>query len=316
MTRKTVALIGARGYTGRELITLLQGHPGFELVFVGSRELDGTRVSEYVEGFEGDLCFGNLGPEEVAALGVDVCVLALPNKVSAPFVAALDAAGGSAVLDLSADARFDDTWVYGWPERRREEIKGATRVSNPGCYATGMQVALWPMLSWLDGPAHAFGVSGYSGAGTKPSPKNDVTLLQDNLIPYALVGHMHEREVTRQMERPLRFMPHVAPFFRGITLTVAMTLSQPKTLEEIEARYAEVYAGEPLVRLHGAEVPLVRDVAGEHVVNLGGVTLDGVNLTVVVTLDNLLKGAATQAMQNMNLMAGFDELTGVPVEAS
>jgi N-acetyl-gamma-glutamyl-phosphate reductase len=174
-----------------------------------------------------------------------------------------------------------------------------------------------------------FGVSGYSGAGTKPSPKNDPAKLTDNLMPYSLTGHMHEREVSRHLPRagePFRqgvhFMPHVAPFFRGITLTVNIALQKSVTLESVRDMYRQQYDNEPLIHVlgekEGAEkdgFPLVRDCVGKHGVQVGGFTLskDGKRLVVVATLDNLLKGAATQAMQNMNLALGFDELTSIPV---
>jgi N-acetyl-gamma-glutamylphosphate reductase len=127
------------------------------------------------------------------------------------------------VVDLSADYRFNPAWAYGLPERHgsRELIRGAMRVANPGCYATGMQCSLFPLTGLLSSGAspHVFGVSGYSGAGTNPSRKNDLKELADNLMPYALNNHMHEREVTHRLsaEVPagIRFMPHVAPWFRG-----------------------------------------------------------------------------------------------------
>ena len=312
---RRVGIVGARGFVGQELLALLAEHPGFEVDFVSSRELVGQRVCDHVAGWrDASLLFDALDADGVAARGVDVVVLALPNKVSPPFVAALDAsASDAAIIDLSADWRFDDAWVYGWPERLRAELAGARRIANPGCYATGMQTALWPLMDLLDGPPHCFGVSGYSGAGTTPSPKNDPEVLRDNLLPYALVDHMHEREVTRQLGRAVRFMPHVAPFFRGITLTIAAQLARPVSRDEIMARYHEVYANEPLVQVCD-EAPLVRDNAGAHHVAVGGVTIapEGDRLVVVATLDNLLKGAATQALQNMNLAAGFDELVGIP----
>ena len=315
---KRVGLVGARGYTGRELIALIEHHPRLELAFASSRELAGQRVCDVMEGVGLELTFESLGPEAVAARGVDVVVLALPNGVSGPFVAALDAADAGRevpvkIVDLSADGRFDEAWTYCWPERLRETIRGASRIANPGCYATGMQAALWPIVDLLDGPPHCFGISGYSGAGTKPSPKNDPEVLHDNLLPYSLSGHTHEREVSRQLDHAVRFMPHVASFFRGITLTISAELRQAVTRDEIKARYVARFGDEPLVRLSD-EAPLVRDAAGDHHVSVGGWTLsaDGRRLVVVATLDNLLKGAATQALQNINLVCGLDEFEGVP----
>lgn len=311
---KRVGLIGARGYTGAELIALLAGHPELDLVAASSRNLVGAKVADHVSAFEGELRFETLSPESAAERALDAYVLALPNGLSAPWVDAIDAASpGSVIVDLSADHRFADAWVYGQPERLRASVAGARRIANPGCYATAMQLAIAPMVDALDGPAFVSGVSGFSGAGTTPSPKNDPEVLRDNLLPYGLVGHTHEREVTHQLGHRVLFTPHVAPWFRGIVCTVTLTLSRALALEAIVARYRAAYEREPLVRLQD-EPPLVRDIANAHHVAIGGVTLaeDGRRMAVVATIDNLLKGAATQALQNLNLALGLAELAGVP----
>src|SRR5690606_7032909 len=165
-----------------------------------------------------------------------------------------------------------------------------------------MQLAVAPMLNVLDGPVQCFGVSGYSGAGTTPSDRNNADLLRDNLMPYALTGHVHEREVSKQLGHAVEFMPHVAPHFRGITLTANLHLSIPFDMDEVLARYRGRYADEPLVRVQD-EAPWVSRIAGRHHVEIGGFTLggDGKRLVVVATEDNLLKGAATQALQNLNM---------------
>ena len=180
-----------------------------------------------------------------------------------------------------------------------------------------MQLAIAPMRDVLEGPVQCFGVSGFSGAGTSPSDKNDPAALRDNLIPYALAGHVHEREVSHRLGHPVEFMPHVAPHFRGITLTANLHLSRVFTPDEVRARYEERYGGQPLVRVVD-EAPWVSRIAGRHQVEVGGFTLsgDGRRLVVVATEDNLLKGAATQALQNLNLAFGFDEFAGIPLEAS
>src|SRR5690606_6347899 len=177
---------------------------------------------------------------------------------------------------------------------------------NPGCYATAMQLAISPLLDRLAGPPQCFGVSGYSGAGSTPSDKNDVDKLRDNLMPYALTDHMHEREVSRHLGVPVEFMPHVAPHFRGITMTVNLWLDQAMKADAIRELYRERYAGEPLVRVLD-DAPWVSNIAGKHGAELGGFTVapGGKRVVVVATLDNLLKGAATQAMQNLNNAFGF-----------
>lgn len=305
--KKRLGLIGARGYVGAELIKLLVNHPGFTIDFVSSR----TQPGEPVPGLDG-LRFEDLDAAAVAARGVDAIVLALPNELSRPVVAAVNAARPDTVIvDVSADHRFDPSWAYGLPEHYRAEIRRARRIANPGCYATATALVLRPLAALLAGPAHAFGVSGYSGAGTTPSPRNDVEALRDNLMPYALTGHLHEREVSRHAA-PVCLIPHVAPFFRGITVTVSMSFERPVSKDELTTRYAEAYAGEPLVKII-PEIPLVRDIAGRPEAVLGGITVDEErrHAVVVSTLDNLLKGAASQAAQNLNLAFGFPETTGI-----
>lgn len=312
--KKTIGIVGARGHTGSELVKLIANHPSFELAFVSSRELDSQLVRDHNAAYSGELRYENLSPEAVAAKGADAIVLALPNGKAAEYVAAIDAAKADPVIvDLSADYRFDGGWYYGLPELTRGKYASQKRISNPGCYATAMQLAIAPLLDQLAGPPQCFGVSGYSGAGTTPSDKNSVELLRDNLMPYALADHMHEREVSRQLGVPVEFMPHVAPHFRGITMTVNLWLQQPVKAEAIRDLYRDRYAGEPLIRIVD-NAPWVSRIAGKHGVEIGGFTVapGGKRLVVVSTLDNLLKGAATQAMQNLNLAFGFDELAGVP----
>ena len=299
-----VGLVGARGHVGGELIALLAAHPGLELAFAASRQ----GVGEAVAGAPG-LTMEELTPETVAGWRADAVVLALPNELSRAYVAGL--AAGTVIVDLSADHRFDPAWVYGLPERGRAAIAGARRIANPGCYATGMQLGIGPLLARLQGPPQVFGVSGYSGAGTTPSPRNDPTRLQDNLMPYALIGHLHEREVSFQLGRSVHFTPHVASFFRGISLTISVTLDRPETAASLLARFRDAYADEPLVAV-GAAIPEVAAAAGRHGVAIGGFAAEGQRAVLVVTLDNLLKGAATQALQNLNLALGLPEGLGVP----
>ena len=185
-----------------------------------------------------------------------------------------------------------------------------------------LPIMLGTMLLATSAPAQqaeprVFGVSGYSGAGTNPSPKNDPAVLKDNLIPYALTGHIHEREVSKQLGLPITFMPHVAPHFRGISLTVSAELAAPGLDgEAIRELYAEFYANEPLVHVHAAgydEVPSVQAIANQHHVALGGFVVDEAQQKVVVVscIDNLLKGAATQAVQNANIILGLPEYEGI-----
>jgi N-acetyl-gamma-glutamyl-phosphate reductase len=313
--RKRIGIVGARGYVGSELIRLVAAHPHFELAFVSSREREGERLQDHESGYAGDLAYVAHGPEAAAGQGVDALVLALPNGKAAPFVAAVDAiAPQTLVIDLSADYRFDDGWYYGLPELTRGNYRAQRRISNPGCYATAMQLAIAPMRDVLEGAVQCFGVSGYSGAGTTPSDKNDPDKLRDNLMPYALTGHVHEREVTRQLGHAVEFMPHVAPHFRGLTITANLHLARAVAREEAVARYRERYSREPLVRV-ADEVPWVSAIANAHHVDIGGFAIsdDGRRLVVVSTEDNLLKGAATQALQNLNLAFDLEETAGIPL---
>ena len=313
MTR--VAVIGARGYTGAELLPLLHRHPEFDLAAVASGSAAGEPVVDHVAGMDGcDLVFRDIQPAQLPAVGADAVVLALPNGAAAPYVEALESnCPETVVVDLGADYRFDDAWVYGQPERFADRIRGARRIANPGCYATGAQLALAPLTPWLVGAPVVFGVSGYSGAGKKPSPKNDPEVLRDNLLPYALADHIHEREVSRHIARTIRFLPHVAPFFRGISLSVAATLSAGTSAAETFDRFADAYGGCPLIEVRTG-MPEVREIRGKHGVVIGGFTVsehDPRRLSIVAVLDNLLKGAATQAVQNLNLAFGLEDLLGI-----
>jgi N-acetyl-gamma-glutamyl-phosphate reductase len=311
--RLQLGLVGARGYVGSELIRLVAAHPYFELNFVASREREGQYLSEHEPVADGSLRYSNPTVAEAAALGVDALVLALPNGKAAGFVAAVDEiAPDTVVLDLSADHRFDDAWYYGLPELTRAKAAGAKRIANPGCYATAMQLALAPLCDEMAAPPQCFGVSGYSGAGTTPSDKNDPDKLRDNLIPYALAGHVHEREASAQMHWPVQFMPHVAPHFRGLSITANLHLREPMLLDDLRRLYQEFYAGEPMVAVQD-EAPWVSAIAGQPGAAIGGFTLGeaGHRLVLVSVLDNLLKGAATQALQNLNLAFDLPETTGI-----
>jgi len=318
MNKQTFSLgiVGARGHTGSELIKLLAKHPHIELAFVSSRELAGQRVAEHNPTYTGLLHYERLEADEVAHKNADVVILALPNGKAQSYVAALnDKKPDTLIIDLSADYRFDSIWYYGLPELTRQNYNRQKRISNPGCYATAMQLAIAPLAKHLAGPPACFGVSGYSGAGTTPSDRNNPELLRDNLMPYALTGHIHEREVSAQLALPVEFMPHVAAHFRGITLTVNLWLQKIHKREEIIALYCDYYANEALIEIVD-DAPWVSQIAGKHGVQIGGFSLaaDNKRVVIVATLDNLLKGAATQAVQNLNIALGLNELTAIITE--
>jgi N-acetyl-gamma-glutamyl-phosphate reductase len=311
MDKKTLGLVGARGYVGQELCKILARHPGFSLAFVASRTHAGQPVAEHLPGAPVDLVFEPQDPEHVADLGADAVVLALPNDQAAPYVAAIDRARPETViLDVSADHRCREDWAYGLPEINRAAIRESRRIANPGCYATAAALVVKPLFPHrINAAVKAFGVSGYSGAGATPSPRNDVEVLRDNLVPYSLVDHAHEREVSYHAG-PVNLLPHVAPFFRGITMTVSLNLREPTTAATLKGIYTRAYGGEPLVRI-ADEIPLVRDAMNRPHATMGGFATHVCHGVLVVTLDNLLKGAASQAVQNLNLALGFPELMGI-----
>jgi N-acetyl-gamma-glutamyl-phosphate reductase/acetylglutamate kinase len=321
---KKVGIIGARGYTGRELIRLIDNHPQMELLHVSSRELVGQSCLHYTKS---QVIYKNIAPKDINSVEpVDCWVMALPNGICKPFVEEIRKVNNHpAIVDLSADYRFDPTWQYGLPElygiRSKFQKSKAKLISNPGCYATGTQVGLYPLVAnkLIGAQPTVFGVSGYSGAGTNPSRKNDPKELFDNMMPYALTNHIHEREVTHHTNTSslggVAFIPHVGTWFQGISLTFSVPLSSAQTTESIQNLYLNTYENEPLVKVIG-EIPEVRDIAGKHHVEVGGFNVhpNGDRVVFVATIDNLLKGAATQCLQNMNLALDLSEFEGIPRE--
>ncbi|KAI9887906.1 MAG: Protein arg-6, mitochondrial [Watsoniomyces obsoletus] len=314
-----VALVGARGYTGQALINLLNAHPHMDLRHVSSRELAGQKLKGYDKR---EVHYENLTPEDVRRMTehseIDCWVMALPNGVCRPWVEAVSQKGNrpSVIIDLSADYRFDSSWTYGLPELvSRSDIAKATRISNPGCYATAAQLAIAPLVDHLAAEPTVFGVSGYSGAGTKPSMKNNVENLTNNLIPYSLTDHIHEREISQQLGVSVAFVPHVAVWFQGIHHTISIPLRKEMSSRDIRTLYQDRYAGEKLVKITG-EAPSVKAISGKHGVEIGGFAVhsSGKRVVICATIDNLLKGAATQCLQNMNLALGYGEYEGIPLE--
>ncbi|KAH8109944.1 bifunctional acetylglutamate kinase/N-acetyl-gamma-glutamyl-phosphate reductase [Phellopilus nigrolimitatus] len=345
---KRLALIGARGYTGRTLTGLLSGHPHLDLTHVSSRQLAGSVLDSYTKR---RVEYSNLSAADVQRMEeageVDAWVMALPNGAAKPFVDAVDSGAqrraggkGSIVVDLSADYRFEDGWTYGLPELYgRSAVRRASRIANPGCYATSAQLLLGPLVkAGLVPPGvwpTVFGLSGYSGAGTvagaqdaagRPTtePKVSPASLHGGVHPYALTDHIHEREAGRHLatllpaalgsEMKVAFVPSVAPWFSGILSVLSAPLSRKIAAREVKALYEELYAGERLITV-GAAVPGLADVENKHGWTVGGfqVHSEGDRVVVVGGLDNLLKGAATQCLQNLNLALGYDEYAGIPI---
>ena len=310
-----VGLVGGRGFVGAELLGLFGARKDISVSWLTSTTAAGRPVAERITHAPPGLVFSSPNPEERLREPIDVLVLALPNGETGPWLKALAESEGASrilVLDLGADHRGAVDFVYGLPARRRDEIRNARRIANPGCYATAIEIALDPLVPWLEGTAYAFGVSGYSGAGTTPSPRNDPERLRDNVSPYCLVDHVHEREVAHELEHPVRLLPHVAPFFRGISVTLTGSFDRVVTRRDVVDRMGLRWAYEPLVSVKD-EAPQVRDNRGRHDVHVGGVEVgrDGRSFSLVATVDNLLGGAATTALRNMNLATGRAELEGI-----
>ncbi len=315
-----VGLVGARGYVGVELLEIIGSHPLLDLAYASSRLFEGAPISEHAKVSFGGMKFEHLTPESVVERNADIVVLALPDAAATAFAESLEASGNAprVMVDLSADYRFTDTWTYGLPEHNAEALRGATRISNPGCYATAAQLAVRPLLPLLAEAPHCFGVSGYSGAGKKRSDRNDHRALANGVLPYKLVNHTHEREIARHLGLAggpgIRFSPHVAPFFRGITMTVQARLTENTSVEALADRYIAAYHHCPLIEITGEDTPRVQEIVGRDGAEIGGFAVNPDRpdeIAVVCTIDNLRKGAASQAIQNINLALGYDELTGL-----
>ena len=310
---KRLGVIGARGHAGGELLKLTVAHGGFEVVHLASRQLAGQPFSalEPMLGDGGTIVASD--PDAAARAELDACVLAMPNGQAKAYADAFDAASPETVLvDFSADFRGVEGWAYGLPELDRTPLKGATRIANPGCYATAAVLALAPLTPLLAGTASAFGISGYSGAGTTPGPRNDPARLNDNVLAYALVGHGHETEIRAALGAAVNFTPHVTSFFRGLVVTVHAPLSEALPAEDLRARFEAAYGDEPLITLQDepAEPRAAADTPGAIIGGFAAAP-DERRAVVVAATDNLLKGAASQALQNLNLALGFPETRGL-----
>jgi N-acetyl-gamma-glutamyl-phosphate reductase len=300
----TLGIVGARGHTGAELIKLVAATPA---PGTGLRVLARARRAAPVRpspGIPGRPAVREPDADAVAAKGVDAVILALPNGLAAPFVAHWMAKPDTVIVDLSADYRFDNSWYYGLPELTRA---ATTARSTSATRAAMPRRCSWRCIRcWTCWPARRS--ASVSPATPVPVPRRrtrTTSNLADNLMPYALTNHVHEREVSVQLGVAVEFMPHVAPHFRGITLTANLWLNRVQTREQIVERFQQAYAGEPLIEVVD-EAPWVSRIAGRHGAQVGGFTLapGGKRVVVVATLDNLLKGAATQAMQNPQPRAG------------
>jgi N-acetyl-gamma-glutamyl-phosphate reductase len=340
-----VALAGATGYAGRELVRLLARHPFVRLAHLASSGRDGSgpfpleRAHPALRG-QSPLTCHPLRLEDFAPSRLDLVFLATPHETSLHLAPQL-VERGLRVIDLSGAFRLQDPgayprWygfehdaaqalagaVYGLTELKADEIRKARLVANPGCYATSIILALAPLLEarWLEVSTGIVcdAKSGASGAGRSPSDTLHFPEVNENLRAYSLFTHRHVPEMLQALEleeKDFLFTPHLAPITRGILSTVYVRLAARRTLDQIVSLFHDFYAQAPLVRVYEDGIlPEVQAVAHTNYADLG-FALDpaagATRLVVVSALDNLGKGAAGQAVQNMNLMCGFAEETAL-----
>src|ERR1700733_5445049 len=344
MKTKKVAIVGASGYSGEELVRLLLNHPHAELVAVTSRQNAGQTMAQVFPKFASHPKSKNLRfvepNAEVLAKQADVVFLALPHGVAAEYaVPLLDA--GAVVIDLSADFRLKSAEiykefyahehpapdllkksVYGLPEVYREEIKKSLLIASPGCYPTSILLPTIPLLkAGLIKPTGiiADSMSGVSGAGRKADLDYLFVECNESVRPYGVPKHRHLSEIEEQLSFAagtkvvIQFTPHLIPINRGILTTLYLKPAQTLTEEQITATYKKFYGEEPFVRLlEGKSLPDTKNVEGTNVIEIAW-RLDPRTgrLIVMSAEDNLTKGASGQAVQSLNILYGWPETAGL-----
>ncbi len=333
-----VGIVGGTGYTGVELLRLLAQHPQVELAAITSRGEAGQPVSAIYPNLRGrvDIAFSEPDLEQLAAC--DVVFYATPNGIAMKQVPEL-LARGVKVIDLAADFRLKDpaVWqqwygmphacpdllaeaVYGLPEVNRDAIKSARLVANPGCYPTAVQLGFLPLLkAGVIDASHliADAASGVSGAGRKAELSSLLCEAGESIKAYGVSGHRHLPEIRQGLAGytaqsvGLTFVPHLAPMIRGIHATLYARLTQP--VDDLQGLFEAQYVNEPFVDVMPAgSLPETRSVKGANTCRVAVYRPQGGDTVVVLSvIDNLVKGAAGQAVQNMNLMCGFDEQAGL-----
>lgn len=324
-------IIGASGYTGAELAAYLQRHPEIKLqgLMISAQSTDaGKSLSDLYPQYKGviDMSLQPLTDVSEAAKGIDIVFLATAHEVSHD-IAPQFLAAGCVVFDLSGAYRVQDAnfypkyygfehknnhWlmnaVYGLAEWQADKIKQAQLIAVPGCYPTVSQLALKPLLveKLLDNsmPPVINATSGVSGAGRKASMTN--SFCEVSLQPYGIFTHRHQPEIAAHLGTDVIFTPHLGNFARGILATITCKVKSGVSAEQIKAAYQSAYHNKPLVRLYEQGVPALKSVVGLPFCDIGFV-LNGDYLIIVGTEDNLLKGAAAQAVQCMNIRFGFNE---------
>jgi N-acetyl-gamma-glutamyl-phosphate reductase len=334
-----IGIVGASGYAGGELIRLLARHPKVEIAAIGSRSYLGKPLSEAFPSLAAtDLPLTFVAPEEMD--GCDLVFLAVPHGVASGMAGALVEAGQK-VIDIGADFRIKDLniykhWykvdhkaeellteaVYGLPELYRDKIKDARVVGNPGCYPTSVILALAPLLKTGFAAENTIvidSLSGVSGAGRAEKPLYHFPHCAENLVAYGVGTHRHVPEIEQELsllagtEVKVTFTPHLVPVIRGILTTITVGLKKDCETEELIEVYRNFYKGEYFVRILGPErIPETKDVLGSNFCEITARVDKRLGRAVIVSaIDNLGKGAASQAVQNMNIMAGWDEKLGI-----
>ncbi len=337
-----VSIAGATGYTGIDLLRLLVKHPEVEIVTLTAESHAGKNIAEVAPSLKGwvDQTLVKLSPD--VAKECDVLFLALPHTTSMKHVPDL-LQTDCKIVDLSADYRLHEAevygeWyktphlnpdllsqaVYGLPELHRKQIKSAQLVANPGCYPTSAILALAPLVkeSWVDAQSIIIDAkSGVSGAGRKLSQTTQFCEANESVTAYSLGEHRHTPEIEQELKKlsgselTVSFSPHLMPMTRGMLTTAYVNLKKTVSLDELNDHFAKFYKNERFVRvLDAGHYANTAHVAGSNFCDIG-VQVDTRNQRAIVTsaIDNLMKGASSQAIQNMNLMLGIDETTGLDV---
>ena len=303
-----VGIIGGAGYTGGELLRILIHHPLIKIEAVQSQSHAGKRVSSVHKDLIGetDLVF-----ESKIDKDLDVLFLCSGHGHSKQFMEAEQISKHTIVIDLSADFRLEDEWVYGLPETNREQIKNSNRIANCGCFATGIQLGLYPLT--VQSEIHVTAITGSTGAGQALSGSTHFSWRNNNLSVYKPFTHQHLGEIQKNLglSIPLNFIPMRGNFTRGIL--AAITFDSKLSESELHKIYEEAMQGEPFTHLV-EENPDVKQVVNT---NHCFVYLEkhGSKVLVISVLDNLLKGASGQAVQNMNIRLGFPEKTCLQLKA-
>lgn len=334
------AVLGATGYAGIELVRLLTNHPEVEIGLLGSKSFAGERICDVYKNLRKILEQECCEADVAEASKCDVAFTALPHGASKSVIPSLLEAGLK-VIDLSGDYRYDDAavyekWygephsspellaesVYGLCELHRDKIKGARLIGNPGCYTTCSILGAAPLLeSGLGDDKNIIidAKSGVTGAGRSLSLQTHFCECTENTKAYKVATHRHTSEIEQELSHAagkpimLSFTPHLIPQKRGILATIYVNLKKKSSTAELVKLYSDYYKDEFFVRVcQEGELPETKNVAGSNFVDIGVVYDERLQRAVVVSaLDNIVKGAAGQAVQNMNIMFGLDEKTGL-----